>query len=191
MQGEKMHRFFGYGSLVNRKTHAYPQGERVTVAGWRRAWRHTTFHPAPFLTAVPDPTGRIDGLSAEVPGGDWVALDRREAGYLRQPLPEGPSIYHIPEDLHPAPDAAHPILLSYLDVVVQGYLAEYGEQGVERFFRTTDGWDAPIRDDRAAPVYPRAQTLTLQETGLVDDWLRQLHEAPLLPVENTSGGVGG
>ena len=169
-----MHRFFGYGSLVNRRTHAYPGGAPLTVRGWRRAWRHTVLHPAPFLTAVRDPGSEIDGLTAEVPMGDWEALDAREAGYLRSTLPEGPSIYHIPEGLHAAPDRAHPILLSYLDVVVQGYLAEWGEDGVARFFATTDGWDAPIRDDRAAPVYPRAQALTASETALVDGWLARV-----------------
>ncbi len=169
-----MHRFFGYGSLVNRRTHSYPGGTPLTVKGWRRAWRHTTLHPAPFLTAVRDAQGEIDGLTAEVPLGDWEALDAREAGYLRVPMPEGPSIYHIPEGHHPAPDRAHPILRSYLDVVVQGYLAEFGEAGVARFFETTDGWDAPIEDDRDAPIYPRAQTLTAEETALVDKWISRV-----------------
>ena len=174
-----MHRFFGYGSLVNRRTHLYPGGRRLTVRGWRRAWRHTAFHHAPFLTAVPDPDSEIDGLAAEVPGGDWKALDARETGYLRQALPEGPSIYHIPDGLHPEPEAPLPILLSYLDVVVQGYLTEYGEAGVARFFETTDGWDSPIRNDRATPVYPRAQTLTERETALVDDWLSRMRPVEL------------
>ena len=169
-----MHRFFGYGSLVNRATHSYPGGAPLTVRGWRRAWRHTTLHPAPFLTAMADPDCEIDGLTAEVPMGDWEALDAREAGYLRAPLPEGPSIYHIPPGLHPEPDRAHPILLSYLDVVVQGYRREFGEAGVARFFETTDGWDAPLRDDRAAPVYPRAQVLDATETALVDGWVARV-----------------
>ncbi len=165
-----MHRFFGYGSLVNRRTHGYPGGIPTTVRGWRRVWRHTRLHPAPFLTATRDAGSAIDGLTAEVPMGDWEALDAREAGYLREPLPEGPSIYHIPEGHHAPPDALHPILLSYLDVVVQGYLTEFGEAGVARFFETTDGWDAPVRDDRAAPIYPRAQRLTHEERALVDRW---------------------
>ena len=42
--------------------------------------------------------------------------------------------------IHPQPKT--PILLSYLDVVVQGYLAEFGEAGVARFFASTDGWGA-------------------------------------------------
>lgn len=166
--------FFGYGSLVNRATQDYPGVRRATVTGWRRAWRHTGARDVAFLTAVPAPGARIDGLLAEVPGGDWAALDAREWAYIRTPAePDRPAqIYHIPADFHAAPSGHHPILLSYLDVVVQGYLAEFGEQGVARFFDTTDGWDAPILDDRAAPRYPRAQRLHPEETGLVDAMLR-------------------
>ena len=29
-------RFFGYGSLVNRDTHDYPNAVRATLSGWRR-----------------------------------------------------------------------------------------------------------------------------------------------------------
>ena len=87
------------------------------------------------------------------------------------------AIYSIPEGKHGAPSMAHPVLLSYLDVVVQGYLHEFGPDGVERFFATTDGWDAPILDDRAHPHYPRHQHLTPAETALVDDWLVRLDTA--------------
>ena len=167
-------RFFGYGSLVNRRTHAYPDARATSVADWRRAWRHTARRDVAYLTATPDPGGRIDGLSAGVPGADWTALDLREAAYLRATLPSGEAIYHIPDGMHGAPDAAHPILMSYLDVVVQGFLDEFGEAGVERFFATTDGWDAPLRDDRAAPTYPRAQTLGREERAVVDRWLARV-----------------
>lgn len=51
---------------------------------------------------------------------------------------------------------------------------EFGEAGVARFFATTDGWDAPILDDRAKPQYPRAQQLSSAETALVDRMLRAL-----------------
>ncbi|WP_010137298.1 hypothetical protein [Oceanicola sp. S124] len=57
---------------------------------------------------------------------------------------------------------------------MQGYLDEFGEAGVARFFETTDGWGAPIRDDRAAPLYPRAQKLSPAERALVDRWLAKL-----------------
>ena len=52
-----------------------------------------------------------------------------------------------------------------------GPLREFGEAGAHRFFETTSGWDIPVRNDRAAPIYPRAQSLTAQETALVDDLL--------------------
>ena len=167
-------RFFGYGSLVNRRTHGYPDPRPLTVRGWRRAWRHTALRPVAFLTAVPSPGARIDGLTAAVPLADWAALDEREGAYRRAALPEGPAIYHIPEGLHGVPTERHPILLSYVDVVVQGYRAEFGERGVAAFFETTDGWGAPIRDDRAAPEYPRAQVLERAETALVDRWLARV-----------------
>ncbi len=166
--------FFGYGSLVNTATHGYGEVRTLTVAGWARAWRHTALRPVAFLTAVREPETAIDGLAAVVPGGDWAALDAREVAYLRAPLNEGPSIYHIPDGLHGPATETHPILLSYLDVVVQGYLHRFGAEGVARFFATTRGWDAPIRDDRTEPLYPRAQSLTGSETALVDDWLRRV-----------------
>lgn len=169
-----MNRFFGYGSLVNRQTHVYPGIARLTVSGWRRVWRATPINPVAFLTGEPHPDSQIDGLTADVPDGDWSALDLRESGYLRAPLPEGPQIYHIPIDLHGKPDDTRPILLSYLDVVVQGFLREFGEDGVTRFFDTTAGWNTPIRNDRPAPEYPRAQTLRPDETALVNDQLTRV-----------------
>ena len=63
------------------------------------------------------------------------------------------------------------MLLSYVDVVVQGYRQQFGAQGVADFFATTDGWEAPILDDRAAPRYPRAQRLDRADQLLVDHHL--------------------
>lgn len=169
-------RFFGYGSLVNQATHDFPNAKPIRVKGWARAWRHTGLRDVAFLTAVPDPLAEIDGLSAEVPKADWAALDAREFAYERMPLPDphGMAIYAIPEHLHAPASIAHPILLSYLDVVVQGYLQEFGEAGAAMFFATTHGWDAPILNDRAAPVYPRHQVLTPAQTEFVDDALHDL-----------------
>lgn len=137
-----------------------------------------------FLTAVPDPDSAIDGLIAPVPEHDWQALDQRERAYDRvpaahqisHPLPHQPDIavYAIPDGKHATPSARHSLLLSYIDVVVQGYLAEFGESGAARFFATTDGWDAPIIDDRAAPRYARHCILSPKETELVDDHLSDL-----------------
>lgn len=179
--------FFGYGSLVNRATHSYAPAYRARLQGWRRAWRHTAGRAAPFLTGVPDPDCVIDGLVARVPGGDWAALDLREEGYLRHPVAQGlvadggvatAQIYAVPPaSMVVQPDPA-PILLSYLDVVVQGYLREFGAQGARDFFATTEGWEIPVLDDRSAPRYPRAQALAPDETAFVDRALKDLGVTP-------------
>lgn len=175
--------FFGYGSLVNRATHSYPDARPAQLTGWRRAWVRTPHRDVVFLSVVKDLQCNIDGLIAAVPGADWAALDAREHGYAR--VLSGDAVRH---DLTPAPEIAHyavraqdicadsdhVILLSYLDVVVQGFLREFGAQGVARFFETTSGWDTPVRDDRAAPRYPRAQVLSVDETALVDQHLARV-----------------
>lgn len=172
--------FFGYGSLVNRRTHGHHEAHRARLRGWVRMWRHTELRPVAFLTAVPEPGAEIDGLIAGVPSADWRELDERERAYDRVvavdvehglPHPVEVSLYHIPEGKHGKPDRAHPVLLSYIDVVVQGYLNEFGEDGVARFFATTRGWDAPVADDRADPIYVRHQVLSRAERALVDRWL--------------------
>lgn len=165
---------FGYGSLVNRRTHAYAPARPARLPGWRRAWRYTRHREGPYLTVVPaGPGDAIDGLVAAIPGGDWAALDRREAGYARLPTPlPGVMIYAVP-DAEPGTGGA-PIALSYIDVVFQGFLDEFGTAGLDRFAATTDGWDTPILNDRAAPRYPRAQRLSPAETARVDAVLRAL-----------------
>ena len=58
--------------------------------------------------------------------------------------------------------------------MLQGFLREFGETGVSRFVATTDGWDAPILNDRTRPRYPRAQPLSQDETALVDATLTEI-----------------
>lgn len=172
--------FFGYGSLVNRDTHVYANASRAQLAGWRRTWVYTSARGQAFLSVIADAQTTIDGLIADVPDGDWAALDAREHGYHRiasgdatrherDPAPQI-SHYAVPQDTW-VPSRDNHILLSYLDVVVQGYLREFGAGGVANFFATTDGWKTPILNDRATPRYPRAQILTAQETALVDQHL--------------------
>ena len=57
----------------------------------------------------------------------------------------------------------------------------FGLDGVAAFFDTTDGWDAPILDDRAAPRYPRHQRLAPDETALVDQHLSRLNANLIQP----------
>ena len=189
--------FFGYGSLVNQRSHDYPDPQPATLHGWRRAWVATPRYGVVLLSGVAAPGHSIKGLIAAVPGADWAALDAREAGYAR--LAASDDVDH---GLAARPDIAvyavspsnfmqsdsHMILLSYLDVVVQGFHRVYGAQGVQHFFDTTDNWHTPILNDRDDPIYPRHQQLTDLERSLVDDNLERLsaqikqrHEAPLPP----------
>ena len=181
--------FFGYGSLVNATTHDFADPRPARLTGWRRAWRHTDLRPVAFLTAIPAPGHEIAGVIAQVPHADWEALDQREWAYDRIPasaeithaLTTDPeiSVYAVPEDRQNDGSETHPVLLSYLDVVVQGYLRVFGEQGVQHFFDTTDGWEAPFLDDRAEPRYPRHRQLSHAETALVDAHLDRLGVRPL------------
>lgn len=172
--------FFGYGSLVNADTHSYHAPRPAKLTGWRRAWRHTRHRPVSFLTAVPAAAhDELWGLVAEVPGGDWAALDAREYAYARVmvtdttmplsgPPAEAVAVYAISEGEHAPPRVDHPVLQSYLDTVLQGYLRVFGEAGLAHFIATTDGWDAPILQDRATPRYPRATALSARERRVID-----------------------
>lgn len=172
--------FFGYGSLVNRNTHAYPDLTPAKVRGWRRTWAPSPFRPVAFLSVVPAPGEWVLGALARVPNADWNALDKREAAYARHHVEVDDCDDHRPglqiyaaEDLKD-PSNSHPILLSYLDVVVQGFLREHGKRAAEDFFSTTDGWETPVLNDRNSPRYPRHQSLTQVETDIVDSCLRNL-----------------
>ena len=60
-------------------------------------------------------------------------------------------------------DPHDPILQSYLDAVLQGFLAEFGKEGARNFLATT-------------PIYPRAVRLSPEEQLFFDDLL-QAHRA--------------
>jgi hypothetical protein len=179
-------RFFGYGSLVNLATHDYADPRPAHLTGWRRVWRHTTLREVAFLSVEPAKGVTIAGIVAAVPGADWAALDQREAAYSRADVSDHVrhdgdrghcATYHVTKGLVRPASASAPILLSYLDTVVQGFHRVHGPDGVRAFFETTTGW-GPIRDDRADPVYPRAQALTRAERALVDDGLSRVSVRP-------------
>ncbi|PVA09919.1 gamma-glutamylcyclotransferase [Pelagivirga sediminicola] len=175
--------FFGYGSLVNRGTHSFQDAHPARLNGWRRTWRPTSRREVAFLSVVRDEDAWINGLIAPVPDDDWHALDIREGAYdrvpaehmIEHPLPHTPQIavYAVPERPDEAPGEHH-LLLSYIDVVVQGYLREFGTDGAQHFFETTDGWEVPVLDDRADPHYSRACRLSREETDVVDAALARL-----------------
>ncbi len=171
--------FFGYGSLVNLGTHDYADPQPAALSGWRRVWRHTPAREYAFLSVEPHAETTLKGIVARVPGADWAALDQREAAYERQdvthqiapPAKTTVAVYCVPT---PLATPTKPILLSYLDVVIQGYLSIFGPAGADHFFATTAAWDGGVLDDRADPIYPRHQVLTLAETKIVDAGLESV-----------------
>jgi hypothetical protein len=164
--------YFGYGSLVCRSTHrtqiaaAYP----ARLNGWRRHWRprpDMPGFPAALLSVRPQPDAGCDGLLIIDRAENLAAVDAREARYDRLQIQrasiecaadlDGVPIYlyvaqaDIP--VHPSPPL---ILQSYLDVVMQGFHAEHGDEGLRRFLDETDGFDIGLHLDRDQPLYPRA-----------------------------------
>lgn len=174
---------FGYGSLVNRETHAFENVYTARLTGWRRVWRHTLLRPVAYLSVEPDPGSAIDGLIMGVSHPD-PQLEQRERGYDRHAVelqvdhdmtgPASIEVYAVHHEKHGRPEQLLPVYLSYIDVVVQGYLREYGESGVQHFFETTNGWRAPVLDDRKSPYYPRHTQPLRAERALTDHWLNQL-----------------
>lgn len=174
--------FFGYGSLVNLATHGYADPRPARLAGWRRVWRRAPIRPVAFLSVEPCPDTVIDGVIARVPGADWAALDAREGAYTRRDVtgaithdgPPGPVAVYVLNQGSEAPSADHPVLLSYIDVVAQGFHTLAGESGVRHFFETTHGWSRHILNDRPAPRYPRAMPVAGAVRALVDEWVAGL-----------------
>jgi hypothetical protein len=183
-------RFFGYGSLVNLATHDYPDPISASLTGWRRVWRHAMTRPVAFLSVEPCPHTTIHGITAQVPHNNWTALDLREHAYLRRDVSaqfNQPTAVYEANPAHTAsPSTGHPILLSYLDVVVAGFATLMGHcpisGGPAHFFATTTGWGT-ILDDRAVPLYPRAQPLHPDTRAIVDSALASL-SVPVQPAKS-------
>lgn len=165
---------FGYGSLVNRRTlPPHLSAVPATLKGWRRAWRATSLAHAGGVCAmsIVPADGEIDGLLVTFEDEVRPVIDAREYRYDPIAVPElgeNAIVFRASADVDRFGDAQSPIHQSYYDVIVQGFLAEFGEEGVERFIATTDGWHVPILPDREAPRYPRAQSLNAMETALAD-----------------------
>lgn len=169
--------YFGYGSLVNRETR--PAGEfsePATLRGWRRVWDNRTAdttrtQPCTSLSIEPLPQpseGGIEGVIARMPVAELVQLDKREVGYDRLKLPVGQFVltdrvetdyvyvYQSTLENRFLADQEHPILQSYIDCVLAGYLKLFGPSGMQAMLDSTRGWDRPVMNDRSAPHYPRA-----------------------------------
>ncbi|SHG93738.1 Gamma-glutamyl cyclotransferase, AIG2-like [Cognatiyoonia sediminum] len=172
--------FFGYGSLVNLQTHDYANPRPATLKGWKRVWQQSKERNVAFLSVLPSADTEIEGLLACVPNGDWAALDLREHQYDRIDVTNAmgqsaPTAVYQGQPAKIADGAlTRPFLLSYLDVIIDGFLEHFGEDGVQRFFKTTDRWDTPALNDRQNPIYPRYVQVSPDALDLVDHHLSKL-----------------
>ena len=182
--------YFGYGSLVNRATlrteivTAYP----ARLTGYRRVWRPRPAHAPKFggigpavLTSQRAEGVSIDGLLVIDKLKNLPDVDERENLYRRNDIAtsdlafanDAPALdfplFVYEQDYEPEEGAApSPILRSYLDAVMQGFLTVFGEEGLARFISETDGVDLPIHEDRDDPVYPRPVRLADGEAEIFE-----------------------
>jgi cation transport regulator ChaC len=166
--------YFGYGSLVNELTwlpseRRHPTRRPVEVQNWSREWRHRVEPPRGcVLTAREQAGSRIQGVLILCDAADLAQVDAREAGYDRVELPRQDVVSlagHLPEKLYiykskPAyyqPGGAdYPIWFSYAEAVLHGFMSVFKSAGVDAFIGTTNGWSAPVIDDRDNPRYRRS-----------------------------------
>ena len=182
--------YFGYGSLVNRKTlrTSYVDAVRGELKGFRREWniRGDTPHgPVCALTARRDPDISIQGLLVVDLAENLGQVDEREARYDRVRLSDVDLdleadvqvselyVYQAKSKFTGQQNPKFPIWQSYVDAVMQGYMTEFGEAGLRRFVSHTAGWEQCILEDREAPHYPRAVELLASEEQLFDDLIRE------------------
>ncbi len=191
-ENEACFAYFGYGSLVNRNTlppdiiTAIP----TTLMRWRRHWQ-----PRPnadgeadelkdiaLLSVHRDDNYQIEGLLIVDRLKNLENLNKREKNYRAVSL--GLEDFRFEPGLNFTPPqksiciyVAHAaqgrgdncsILQSYLDVVLEGYLREFGEQGIRRFLESTDNFHSPLYYDRQKPVYARHQKIASSHTRLFD-----------------------
>jgi len=193
MTRDRMIGYFGYGSLVNRKTlrTSYIDVARGELKGFRREWRirgETPRGPVCSLTATQDEQQAIQGLLVIDKAENLPKVDEREFRYDRISIKmqdldldhavEVEEVYvYLAKPKHRGEnDARFPIWQSYADAVMQGYLAEFGQPGLERFVTDTFGWNRHILTDRHAPNYARAVELSERERVLFDALLHSQHD---------------
>ncbi|WP_102959109.1 gamma-glutamylcyclotransferase family protein [Mangrovicella endophytica] len=176
--------YFGYGSLVNRLTlrTKFLAIRRAEVSGWRRCWIPKAANPALALLSVrPEPDHVTQGVVVYDLADHLPSVDEREAGYARRIVDlgriaiDGAPVHDVPLYIYEANRATQEaggvgaaILQSYLDAVLQGFLALYGEAGVRRFVQETAGFETDVVRDRSAPRYPRSVSLQRGEAAFFD-----------------------
>jgi hypothetical protein len=189
---------FGYGSLIqtasrNATAGAYVPAIPVRISaafGYVRTWNDRSpsgFTALGLRKAGPGETATtINGVLYPVAGDDMAKFDGREAGYARVEVPhaeiEAVSWQSIPQQGHIwvyvpiqglQPDAAFPMLESYIDIVVEGGL-EYGADFARELIETTAGWSQYWLNDRELARRPWVHDA---EAAAVDQMLASINPA--------------
>lgn len=180
--------YFGYGSLVNINT--LNQGTQVSpgcLSGWVREWRITGLNKLGrgvcSLSVGKSTTMTIRGVSATEPKSGLKQLDQREWKYQRingvgrnfrcdehgHPGARDMFLYRSRPEHYGWGSVDFPILQSYVDCVLAGFYAFWGEEGIRHFIDTTRGWHVPVLADRETPIYPRAVTPSPDILEVIDD----------------------
>ena len=167
--------YFGYGSLVNRNTLRtdYLSVHRARLHGWRRHWQARSINgevtnDIALLSIHRHPESVIDGMLVIDQEESLPSLDQREVEYERvhfdrseivfldepQLIPQKMFVY-VGNDLGSKHEDKQ-LIQSYLDAVLFGFYNEFGEEGVKRFFETSNGFSRPLIMDRNKPIYSRA-----------------------------------
>ena len=184
--------YFGFGSLVNRETlrTSYVDTIPARLHGWQRHWqgRQAVGDQSVVLLSIHGHAKtHIDGMLVIDRIENLDAVDRREVGYDRVTLTTDDLEFlsdrkngQIPDRLFVyvgkppmVKDSDAPLLQSYTDAVMQGYLNEFGENGLRRFMITTKAFERRIILDRHNPRYPRAVALSRAQSGLFDQLLAE------------------
>jgi len=187
--------YFGFGSLVNQATLRtnYIDAIPTRLAGWRRHWQgrsHNADDHGALLSIHPHEKGELFGMLVVDHLENLPLVDERESGYSRVEINtdvlklsfEGHKLHTVadlPAHLYvyvaktPEVEGTHlPLLQSYTDAVMQGYLREYGQFGLSHFIETTIGFNRAIVRDRQHPRYARAVDLPAVQADLFDGILR-------------------
>lgn len=189
--------YFGYGSLVNEET--LPAGTTVIAGelrGWKREWRGCSKGKQGngkmagvgvcALGVRVEAGSIIRGAMVLDSKANLPALDKREWHYSRKALetaafapdcgrdmPADTFLYQVQPQFAHWGNEDHPILQSYVDCVMAGFHCLWGQEGLEHFVDTTDGWNhVPVLQDRADPIYPRAVVLSGNLMDTIDGLLK-------------------
>ena len=165
---------FGYGSLVNAESRAASFESMTSVVaarisadfGYKRVWNYQ----GPGFTALglekTNNAMSINGIIYSVKAEDMTVWDQRERNYDRIELPwefvesvdwmdlpkKGKLWVYVPKVNNTA-SPSHPIIQSYVDICVTGFL-DYSEEFAIEFLETTGNWSMYWLNDRLVARRP-------------------------------------